>query len=98
MLIQAAISRSREFDADAGGASIAGSPNGLVNALQKIEAGARGADGRQPRDGPHVHHQAVFSRRTDGSVQHASADQRANPGPVKSGTFGTFGILGTMTA
>ena len=28
MLIQAAISRSREFDADAGGAAIAGSPHG----------------------------------------------------------------------
>jgi len=41
MLIQAAISRSREFDADAGGASIAGSPNGLVNALQKIDAVSR---------------------------------------------------------
>ena len=41
MLIQAAISRSREFDADAGGASIAGSPAGLVTALQKIEAVAR---------------------------------------------------------
>jgi len=38
MLIQAAISRSREFDADAGGASIAGSPHGLVNVLQKIES------------------------------------------------------------
>ena len=41
MLIQAAISRSREFDADAGGASIAGSPHGLVSALQKIEAASR---------------------------------------------------------
>ena len=41
MLIQAAISRSREFDADAGGASIAGSPQGLVSALQKIEMAAR---------------------------------------------------------
>jgi heat shock protein HtpX len=40
MLIQAAISRSREYDADAGGASIAGSPNGLVTALRKIEAAA----------------------------------------------------------
>jgi heat shock protein HtpX len=40
MLIQAAISRSREFDADAGGASIAGSPQGLVSALQKIEVAA----------------------------------------------------------
>jgi heat shock protein HtpX len=40
-LIQAAISRSREFDADAGGASIAGSPLGLVAALQKIESASR---------------------------------------------------------
>src|SRR6266851_8174609 len=37
-LIQAAISRAREFDADAGGASIAGSPRGLVSALRKIES------------------------------------------------------------
>jgi heat shock protein HtpX len=41
MLIQAAISRSREFDADAGGATIAGSPHGLVNALRKIESASR---------------------------------------------------------
>ena len=41
MLIQAAISRSREFDADAGGAAIAGRPNGLVSALRKIEAVAQ---------------------------------------------------------
>jgi heat shock protein HtpX len=41
MLIQAAISRSREYDADAGGASIAGGPNGLVSALRKIETASR---------------------------------------------------------
>jgi heat shock protein HtpX len=41
VLIQAAISRSREYDADAGGASIAGTPLGLVSALKKIEAGAK---------------------------------------------------------
>jgi heat shock protein HtpX len=40
-LIQAAISRSREYDADAGGASIAGSPDGLVRALRKIETAAK---------------------------------------------------------
>lgn len=41
MLIQAAISRSREFAADAGGASIAGTPYGLADALRKIDAVAR---------------------------------------------------------
>ncbi|MFB3853354.1 MAG: zinc metalloprotease HtpX [Vicinamibacterales bacterium] len=38
MLIQAAVSRSREFAADAGGAAIAGNPYGLADALRKIEA------------------------------------------------------------
>src|SRR5712691_6046474 len=41
MLIQATISRSREFDADAGGAVIAGGPQGLVSALRKIEVASR---------------------------------------------------------
>ena len=40
MLIQAAISRSREFAADRGGADIAGSPHGLAGALRKLEAGS----------------------------------------------------------
>ncbi len=37
MLIQAAISRSREFAADAGGAAIVGTPHGLVDALKKLD-------------------------------------------------------------
>jgi heat shock protein HtpX len=41
MLIQAAISRSREFSADAGGAAIAGTPYGLADALRKIDAIAK---------------------------------------------------------
>ena len=41
MLIQMAISRSREYAADAAGASFAGSPNGLASALQKISSASR---------------------------------------------------------
>ena len=41
MLIQMAISRSREFAADAGGAEIAGGPAGLVSALRQIEAASK---------------------------------------------------------
>lgn len=37
MLIQMGISRSREFMADAGGASFAGDPRGLANALVKLD-------------------------------------------------------------
>ena len=38
LFVQMAISRSREFAADATGAQIAGNPYGLANALRKIEA------------------------------------------------------------
>jgi heat shock protein HtpX len=41
MLIQAAISRSREFAADAGAARITGNPYALADALKKIDAIAR---------------------------------------------------------
>ena len=41
MLVQAAISRSREFLADAGGAKIAGTPYGLMSALRKLEMGSK---------------------------------------------------------
>src|SRR3990170_4308627 len=41
MLVQMAISRSREFGADATGAMISGDPLSLANALRKLERGAQ---------------------------------------------------------
>jgi heat shock protein HtpX len=41
LLIQAAISRQREFAADRGGAEIVGSPMGLAGALRRIDAAAK---------------------------------------------------------
>ena len=41
MLIQAAISRQREFAADRGGAEMVGSPMGLASALRKIESAVK---------------------------------------------------------
>ncbi|MEJ5250831.1 MAG: zinc metalloprotease HtpX [Chthonomonadetes bacterium] len=41
MLIQLAISRAREYEADATGARLAGNPDGLINALRKLEQASR---------------------------------------------------------
>jgi heat shock protein HtpX len=47
-LIKAAISRSREFVADHDGAQIAGSPNGLASALQRLDTYAKQIPLHQP--------------------------------------------------
>ncbi len=41
MLVQMAISRTREYDADKGGASLCGNPTWLANALLKLEKGSK---------------------------------------------------------
>jgi len=55
-IIKAMISRSREFVADADGAAIAGSPNGLISALQKLDAYAQ----RIPLDQPNPAQNSMF--------------------------------------
>ena len=65
MLIQMAISRSREFSADAGGAGIAGNPYGLADALRKIEAVSK----RVPLDAnPATAHMFIMQPFTGGGL------------------------------
>jgi heat shock protein HtpX len=65
MLIQMAISRSREFSADAGGAQIAGNPYGLADALRKIDAVAA----RVPLDAnPATAHMFIIKPFTGGGL------------------------------
>jgi heat shock protein HtpX len=75
MIIQLAISRAREYEADRVGAMIAGTPMGLVNALRKLELAAERipAEHAQPATAHHVYREPSARWRTDGDVQHAPA-------------------------
>lgn len=54
MLVQMGISRAREFEADATGAQIAGTPHGLAGALAKLERGAQAYPGHVPPQAAHL--------------------------------------------
>ncbi|MDA1010763.1 MAG: M48 family metalloprotease, partial [Chloroflexi bacterium] len=53
-IIQTSISRTREFQADADGATITGDPEALASALQRIEMGARRVPMDVPRSTAHL--------------------------------------------
>jgi heat shock protein HtpX len=54
-LIQLAISRSREYEADATGAGITGNPQGLASALQKIDQWSKQVPMRVPESMAHLY-------------------------------------------
>ncbi len=60
-LVQMAISRSREYEADRVGAQIAGDPQALARALQKIEAYAHGAHNVQAERNPATAHLFIIN-------------------------------------
>ena len=60
-LVQMAISRGREYEADKGGAEISGDPRALALALQKIEAYARGVPNHQAQANPATSHLFIIN-------------------------------------
>ena len=79
MLIQMAISRTREYSADRGGAALCGNPLWLASALAKIEGGARRAPmitrRAQSRDRAALHRQSADRRAHGQPLLHASGDR-----------------------
>ncbi|MBS1128584.1 MAG: protease HtpX [Nitrospirae bacterium] len=66
MLVQMAISRTREYEADKGGAQIAGNPYGLVNALQKLEQAAQAVPMQDAK--PATAHMFIVNPLTGGGI------------------------------
>ncbi len=60
-LVQMAISRSREYEADKRGAEICGNPLWLASALQKIDRGARATVNRRAEQNPAMAHMYIIN-------------------------------------
>jgi heat shock protein HtpX len=68
MVIQFAISRTREFGADQGGAEISGDPNALADALAKIDRYARGIPNEAAEAHPATAQMMIINPLHGGSV------------------------------
>lgn len=61
MLVQMAVSRTREYEADRGGAEISGDPLALASALRKIEGAARYAPNTAAEQSPAMAHLYIIN-------------------------------------
>ena len=69
MLIQMAISRAREFEADRGGAEICGDPNALADALAKMERVAKGLPLEAAEEHPATAQMMIINPLSGGAIQ-----------------------------
>ena len=68
MLVQMAISRTREYSADQVGAEICGHPEWLANALQLIERQARGTTNQRVQENPATAHMFIINPLRSGGL------------------------------
>jgi heat shock protein HtpX len=61
LLVQMAVSRTREYEADRGGAEISGDPLALASALQKISATAKAVPNQPARANPAMAHLYIIN-------------------------------------
>jgi heat shock protein HtpX len=61
MLVQMAISRAREYEADKTGAEICGNPMGLASALEKLHAGAARTENPRAENNPATAHMFIVN-------------------------------------
>ena len=79
MMIQMAVSRSREYAADETGAHFTGNPYALASALSKLDAYSRRVPMMgTPIDRAPVHHSAAAGHEFWQPVLHPSADRQAH--------------------
>lgn len=81
MMVQMAISRTREYSADKTGAEICGNPMALASALSKLQQGARATENQQAEANPATAHMFIVNPlsgiKLDGLFStHPSADER----------------------
>ena len=103
MLVQMAISRNREYQADREGALICGDPEWLARALEKLEAGAKRIDNQAAEHNPatahmfivnplHAHkHDSLFST-------HPNTANRVARLREMTGNTGNLGVTNPATA
>lgn len=96
MLVQMAISRTREYEADRIGAEICGHPLWLASALQKLDRGAKVIDNATAEDNPATAHMFIVNplhkRSVDGLFStHPAMEERIRRLREMAGVNGPWG-------
>lgn len=94
MLVQMAISRAREYEADKTGAEICGNPQNLASALRKLHEGAARTENPRAESNPATAHMFIVNPLKGKSIDslfstHPNMEERIRRLNAMAGTYGT---------